>query len=240
MHFEADRRLSDDELARLRDDVARVLGDVRLSVRDFHAMEDGWPDEATSPRPRPPATRARKWPRPSPSWTGCRRTTSSSWATASTSFEGSGEDARVRVVQARASASCPTHTDSAYAEPACGWPISRPACASGCWGPADRDLEDQPRGHRPPPREDGLPGREAGRRGRLDRRRAADGGPVHQQGVHGAGPAHPAGAPQARAHHGRGGPVPGLARLQGRRHDLRELPQGRAVRRLRRGPASAR
>jgi glutamate dehydrogenase len=40
MHFEVDSKLSDEELAALRDDVARVLGDVRLAVRDFHAMAE--------------------------------------------------------------------------------------------------------------------------------------------------------------------------------------------------------
>jgi len=40
MHFEVDRRLGDTQLAALADDVRRVLGDLRLSVRDFHTMAD--------------------------------------------------------------------------------------------------------------------------------------------------------------------------------------------------------
>ncbi len=40
MHFEVDRRLPDHALGELEADVARVLGDVRLCVRDFHAMAD--------------------------------------------------------------------------------------------------------------------------------------------------------------------------------------------------------
>ena len=40
MHFEVERRLPDDALAGLEADVTRVLRDVRLCVRDFHAMVD--------------------------------------------------------------------------------------------------------------------------------------------------------------------------------------------------------
>jgi glutamate dehydrogenase len=40
MHFEVDRRLPDDQLRQVEAGVARVLGDVRLCVRDFHAMVD--------------------------------------------------------------------------------------------------------------------------------------------------------------------------------------------------------
>jgi glutamate dehydrogenase len=40
MHFEVERRLPDDALPELEADVARVLRDVRLCVRDFHAMAD--------------------------------------------------------------------------------------------------------------------------------------------------------------------------------------------------------
>ena len=40
MHFEVDRRVSDDQLDDLAQAVTRVLGDVRLCVRDFHAMVD--------------------------------------------------------------------------------------------------------------------------------------------------------------------------------------------------------
>jgi glutamate dehydrogenase len=38
MHFEADRRLDDDVLERLRADLVKVLGDLRLVVRDFLPM----------------------------------------------------------------------------------------------------------------------------------------------------------------------------------------------------------
>ena len=40
MHFEVDRRVPDDQLEQVELAVARVLGDVRLCVRDFHAMVD--------------------------------------------------------------------------------------------------------------------------------------------------------------------------------------------------------
>ncbi len=40
MHFEVERRLSETALPELEADIARVLGDVRLCVRDFHAMAD--------------------------------------------------------------------------------------------------------------------------------------------------------------------------------------------------------
>ncbi len=40
MHFEVDRRVPDDQLDDLAQAVTRVLGDVRLCVRDFHAMVD--------------------------------------------------------------------------------------------------------------------------------------------------------------------------------------------------------
>jgi glutamate dehydrogenase len=40
MHFEVDRKLPDRMLPELESDVARVLGDVRLCVRDFRAMAD--------------------------------------------------------------------------------------------------------------------------------------------------------------------------------------------------------
>ena len=40
MHFEVDRRLPDAELEELTSAVIRVIGDVALSVRDFHAMAD--------------------------------------------------------------------------------------------------------------------------------------------------------------------------------------------------------
>jgi glutamate dehydrogenase len=40
MHFEVSRRVPETELASLEEGVARVLGDVRLAVRDFHAMVD--------------------------------------------------------------------------------------------------------------------------------------------------------------------------------------------------------
>ncbi len=40
MHFELDRRLSDDDLADLEEAVTRVLGDVRLAVRDFKPMRE--------------------------------------------------------------------------------------------------------------------------------------------------------------------------------------------------------
>ena len=40
MHFEVERRLPEEMLPELEADVARVLGDVRLCVRDFHAMAD--------------------------------------------------------------------------------------------------------------------------------------------------------------------------------------------------------
>src|SRR6185437_10765183 len=40
MHFEVDRRLPQAELDQLTADVIRVIGDVALSVRDFHAMAD--------------------------------------------------------------------------------------------------------------------------------------------------------------------------------------------------------
>lgn len=40
MHFELDRRLSDDELARIEEAALSVLGDVRLAVRDFPAMRE--------------------------------------------------------------------------------------------------------------------------------------------------------------------------------------------------------
>jgi glutamate dehydrogenase len=40
MHFEVDRRLPESQLAPLEADISRVLGDVRLVVRDFHAMVD--------------------------------------------------------------------------------------------------------------------------------------------------------------------------------------------------------
>jgi len=40
MHFEVDRRLGDQELARLEHRVGEILGDVRLVVRDFHAMRE--------------------------------------------------------------------------------------------------------------------------------------------------------------------------------------------------------
>jgi glutamate dehydrogenase len=40
MHFEVDRRVPDDQLDDLAQAVTRVLGDVRLCVRDFHVMVD--------------------------------------------------------------------------------------------------------------------------------------------------------------------------------------------------------
>ena len=40
MHFEVDRRMPEAELEQLTSDVIRVIGDVALSVRDFHAMAD--------------------------------------------------------------------------------------------------------------------------------------------------------------------------------------------------------
>ena len=40
MHFEVERRLPEELLPELEADVARVLRDVRLCVRDFHAMAD--------------------------------------------------------------------------------------------------------------------------------------------------------------------------------------------------------
>jgi glutamate dehydrogenase len=40
MHFEVDRRLGEDELARLAEGVRGVLGDVRLAVRDFAEMRE--------------------------------------------------------------------------------------------------------------------------------------------------------------------------------------------------------
>jgi glutamate dehydrogenase len=40
MHFEVERRLPEETLPELEADVARVLRDVRLCVRDFHAMAD--------------------------------------------------------------------------------------------------------------------------------------------------------------------------------------------------------
>ena len=55
MHFEVDRRLSEPEMIDLEDAVRRILGDVRLAVRDFHAMRDAvgrmtLVAEAASPR----------------------------------------------------------------------------------------------------------------------------------------------------------------------------------------------
>ena len=104
-------------------------------------------------------------------------------------------------------------------------------------GPAGGGLEDQPRGDRAPAGEDGLRRRQAGRR----RRRVVGElrllGLFTSKALQRAGARHPAGAPQARVHHGVGGSLPRIARLQGGRRDLRELPQGRAVRRRRGGPA---
>ena len=61
---------------------------------------------------------------------------------------------------------------------------------------------------------------------RPHRRRAAAAGPVHQQGPDGAGPRDPGDAPEARRDRAVGGSYPRIARLQGRGHHLRVLPQG--------------
>ena len=94
-------------------------------------------------------------------------------------------------------------------------------------------LEDEPALDGASARPDGLHRRTPGLARRTNRRRGADGGPVHLQGVRGAREQDAAAAPQARADRGRRGPVRGVARLQGGGVDLRELPEGRAVRRSR-------
>jgi glutamate dehydrogenase len=115
MHFEVDRRLSDDELARLRDDVARVLGDVRLSVRDFHAMADRvsrmkeFAQAATARYSREEVAETvafLDWlSQDNFVFLGYREYV----------FEGSGEDTRVRVVQSSGLGILSDATDSAYA-----------------------------------------------------------------------------------------------------------------------------
>ena len=71
MHFEVDRRMPEAELEQLTSDVIRVIGDVALSVRDFHAMADRvGQDDRVRPGRRPPATRGTRSPRPWPSWSG--------------------------------------------------------------------------------------------------------------------------------------------------------------------------
>ena len=72
---------------------------------------------------------------------------------------------------------------------------------------------------------------------RQPRRRAAADRPLHQQGLRRVGAPDPARPAQARGDHALGGSDLGLARLQGGGRALRQLPQGRALRRAGAGAA---
>ncbi len=115
-------------------------------------------------------------------------------------------------------------------------PARRRARARAGGRPADR-LQDEPALHGAPARADGLRRRPQGRPRRPRDRRGADARPVHHQGLRRAGLADAAAEPQAAPDPPPRGPDRGLARLQGRGHAVRLVPQGRAVLRPHRRPA---
>ena len=129
---------------------------------------------------------------------------------------------------------------SAFAKPVAVEDARAQAARARAGGRAAAGLQDEPAVAGAPPRAHGLRRHPPGLGRRRDRRRGAHDRALHDQGLRRAGLRDAGAAPQAAAGPRQRGPDRGLARLQGRRHALRLLPQGRAVRRADRRPAPAR
>jgi glutamate dehydrogenase len=85
IHVEVDRQTEPEVLRDLRDNLARVLEDVRAAVEDWPKMREATRDAVLELESGPAALRRRRTsPRPGRSWSGWTTTTSPSWATAST------------------------------------------------------------------------------------------------------------------------------------------------------------
>ena len=237
MHFEVDRRVPDDQLDDLAQAVTRVLGDVRLCVRDFHAMVDRidrmveFAQAAVTRYPKDEVSEAvalLHWLRADNFvFLGYRE-----YATA-----GEGDAATLQAVPGSGLGILSKIEGSQFAQPV---PLSElPAAVR------DRVL-DSPL----------VIVSKTNREATVHRRVKMDYIGVRQVGEDGrlVGELRFVGLFTSKAlmepareiplirrklddDHGVGGPVPRVARLQGRRQHLRELPQGRAVRVGHRGPA---
>ena len=230
MHFELERRLSEQERAELEETVRAILGDVRLVVRDFDGMKTavrGMIDIAKGgavlyPRDEVDETVAfLEW-----------------LLDLNFIFLGYREYTLMDPPEGRALVAVEGSGLGILSKT--GWSTFEKPVLLASVDPNLREtdrgrgpphlLEDEPPLDRAPSRPDGLHRGAARLPRRPDHRRGPDGRAVHVEGVHGAGRQHARAAPQAEADPGGGGPVRGLARLQGGRLDLRELPEGRAVR----------
>ncbi len=235
MHFDLDRRLSDDELGELEDAIRATLANVRAVVRDFPAMlerTNGLSKLARAGASRYEADEVEEvvdflaWlQRGNFVYLGAREYDFSQQGISLVHGSGLG----ILADEAKSAFEKPggvsfdelppyVRRSRARRRPAAGRQVQRP-------------------GARAPARADGLHRRAPGRRERRDHRHVAPDRAVHDQGLRRARLRDAAAGAQAAPVRGGARADRRLARLQGRRRALRHLPEGRAVRRPGRRPA---
>ena len=235
MHFELDRRLTPEELADLEDAARHVLATVRARRRRLRRAARGIDRLTELAREGTARAAAARTPTRSPrSWTGLR---SDHFV-----FLGYREDVRdadgrlppipgtglglLREQREAGELRVPAHDPAGAADVADGEVLT--ITKTHALSPV----------HRREPM-NAIVVRTFDADG-ARRRRGAAARPVHLARLRRAGVDDAAAARQAAPDPRRRGPDRGLARLQGRDHALRRLPQGRAVLRADRGPARAR